>query len=264
MSRRLTVLACLVTSFLLIPAVPAAAAATEVKNYVALGDSFSAGVGAPGQSGLCLRSSRSYTSLWASNNDPDSFRSLACSGAKTSEVLALQIPFLSSKADLITLTIGGNDAGFADTVIHCTLSSDSSCAAKVESARTHITGALKTALDRTYAAIKRKAPKAEVVVLGYPRLFDVSAASCGFAGMSQVKRRAINAGADTLSGVIEERATAAGFTYVDVRDRFEGHGACGPSPWINGLVAIPPQNSFHPNAAGYSSGYLPEMSAALD
>jgi lysophospholipase L1-like esterase len=263
MSRRLTVLACLVTSFLLIPAVPAAAA-TSVQTYYALGDSFSAGVGAPGQSGLCLRSSRSYTSLWASANDPDTYRSLACSGAETGDVTSYQVPFLSRRADLITITIGGNDAGFADTVIACTLGTDASCATKVETARATITGALKASLDRTYAAIKRKAPDAEVIVLGYPRLFDESAASCGFAGMSQVKRRAINAGADTLSDVIEERAGAAGFTYVDVRDRFEGHGACGPSPWINGLTVIPPQNSFHPNASGYSQGYLPAMRGALN
>ena len=54
MSRRTTVLACLVTSSLLatiVTATPAAAAASTV-DYVAMGDSYSSGVGAPGQVGL--------------------------------------------------------------------------------------------------------------------------------------------------------------------------------------------------------------------
>jgi hypothetical protein len=119
-------------------------------------------------------------------------------------------------------------------------------------------------LDRTYRAIRQKAPDAQVVVLGYPRLFDVRSATCGIGGMSLPKRRAINAGADLLAGVTRERAEAAGFTFADVRDEFDGHGACGPSPWINGLTLLPPTDSFHPNTAGYTNGYLPAMAEAVN
>lgn len=265
MSRRTTVLACLVTPFLLtlVAASPAAAAESTV-DYVAMGDSYSSGVGAPGQSGLCLRSSRSYTAQWATRNDPASFRTVACGGAKTGDVLRYQVPYLSSRTDLVSITIGGNDAGFADTVISCTLGSDATCAGKVDSARVYVTQTLPGLLDRTYQAIRQKAPNADVVVLGYPRLFDTSTTYCGIGGMSLAKRRVLNVGADDLSAVIADRAQAAGFTYVDVRDRFAGHGACGPSPWINGLVLLPPTDSFHPNTAGYTSGYLPALTAALN
>jgi lysophospholipase L1-like esterase len=263
MSRRTTALACLVTALLLVPATPALAAADDI-DYIALGDSYSSGVGAPGQAGLCLRSPRSYTTQWAERNDPASYRIVACGGAKTGDVRTWQVPHLSSRTDLVTITIGGNDAGFADTVISCTLGSDSACTAKVSQARGYITGTLPGALDRTYRAIRQKAPNAEVIVLGYPRLFDTSSATCGIGGMSLTKRRAVNAGADVLAGVIRDRAAAAGFTFADVRDRFDGHGACGPSPWINGLTILPPTDSFHPNTAGYTSGYLPAMAAAVD
>jgi lysophospholipase L1-like esterase len=174
------------------------------------------------------------------------------------------VPYLSSRTDLVSLTIGGNDAGFADTVISCTLGSESACTAKVNEARSYITGTLPGALDRTYRAIRQKAPNAQVVVLGYPRLFDTSSAGCGIGGMSLAKRRAINAGADVLAGVIRGRAEAAGFTFADVRDRFDGHGACASSPWINGLTILPPTDSFHPNTAGYTNGYLPAMAAAVN
>jgi lysophospholipase L1-like esterase len=267
MSRRSTVLACLVTSSLLtlITASPAAAAAeSSSMDYVAMGDSYSSGVGAPGQSGLCLRSPLSYAAQWAKNNDPASFRTVACGGAKTGDVRLLQVPFLSRKTDLVTISIGGNDAGFASSVISCTIGSDAACATTVASARSYITNTLPAALDRTYRAIRQKAPNARVIVMGYPRLFDVTNANCGIAGMSITKRRLLNIGADDLAGLTRARADAAGFAFVDVRDRFDGHGACASAPWINALTVIPPTDSFHPNSAGYTSGYLPAMAAVLN
>ena len=262
MSRR--IFACLVSSTLLTlcAATPAAAAADDV-DYVAMGDSYSSGVGAPGQTGLCLRSSNSYPAQWAARNDPASYRLVACGGATTGDVLSNQVPYLTSSTDLVTITIGGNDAGFADTVISCTLGSDSYCAGKVAQSNEYINRTLPGVLDRTYQAIRQKAPDAEVVVLGYPRLFDVSQTSCGIGGMSVTKRRLINGGADQLAAVVADRARAAGFVFSDVRDEFDGHGACGPSPWINGLVVLPPTDSFHPNRSGYTSGYLPALEGAL-
>jgi lysophospholipase L1-like esterase len=265
MSRRSTVLTSLVTSTLLTLVIaspahasPAQAAASTV-DYVALGDSYSSGVGAPGQSGLCLRGSSGYPALWARQNDPASYRNVACGGAVTSDVRSFQVPYLSTKTDLVSITIGGNDAGFAPAVISCTIGTDAACAAVVQTARTYITGTLPGALDATYQAIRRKAPNAHVVVLGYPRLFDVSSAYCGIGGMSLAKRRVLNAGADDLAGIIKDRAQAAGFTFADVRSRFDGHGVCSSTPWINGLTILPPTDSFHPNAAGYRSGYLPTL-----
>jgi lysophospholipase L1-like esterase len=266
MGRRLSLLGCLVTTTMLSLAVAAPAAAAvdpAVTDYVALGDSYSSGVGAPGQSVFCLRSKQGYPGQWAARNKPKSFTDLSCGGAVTDDVRTLQVPFLSSGADLISITIGGNDAGFAPTVLGCQVGSDAACLDKVAAARTDITSNVPGKLDATYAAIRRKAPKAKVVVLGYPILFDTSSASCGLTGMSLTKRRALNEGAQLLNDIIAARAQAAGFTFSDVRDEFAGHGICAPTPYLNGLTVVPPQNSFHPNATGYTNGYLPALASAL-
>ena len=64
MSRRHFTLGCIVTTTLLSLAIatPAAATATTLADvdYAALGDSYSSGVGAPGQTGTCLRSPYGY------------------------------------------------------------------------------------------------------------------------------------------------------------------------------------------------------------
>ncbi|AGZ44739.1 SGNH/GDSL hydrolase family protein [Actinoplanes friuliensis] len=267
MSRRTTVLACLVTSTLLtlVAATPAAAAAPRSEwDYVALGDSYSSGVGTSGQTGLCLRSANGYPGLWDKANDPKTFRSVACSGATTSSLRSSQLSALGTGTDLVTLTIGGNDVGFASTVITCTLVSDSACAAKVEEARDILENELPAKLDATYADIKRKAPNAKVVVLGYPILFDEKNAYCGVGGMSIPKRKAINAGNAELNDLLAARSQAAGLIWSDVEDEFAGHGICASSPWLNNLTVVPPQNSFHPNSSGYKNGYLPALSGSLD
>ncbi|GLZ01708.1 SGNH/GDSL hydrolase family protein [Actinoplanes sp. NBRC 103695] len=263
--RRTTVLGTLVISALLTLgiATPAAAAAGTV-DYVAMGDSYSSGVGAAGQSGLCLRSPNGYPGLWAAANDPRSYRSVACGGATTDTLRATQLIGLSRGTDLVTVTIGGNDAGFAPTVISCTLVSDAACQAVVDDAAVVVREELPAKLDATYRAIKRHAPNARVFVLGYPILFDVNAPTCGFAGMSIPKRRAVNAANEELNTLIEERSRAAGLTYVDVTDEFAGHGICAAANWIHPLVLVPPTNSFHPTGSGYRYGYLAALSSALN
>ena len=262
MSRRLTFFGCLVTTTVLSLGVagPATAASSYADvDYVALGDSYSSGVGAPGQRGLCLQSPNGYPGQFATRNEPKSFTNLSCGGAVTSDVRNLQVPLMSSSADLISITIGGNDAGFAPTVLGCQISSDAACADKVAQARDDIENTLPAKLDSTYQAIHAKARSATVVVLGYPLLFDTSWVLCGITGMSLAKRRALNSGAEVLNNLIRDRATAAGFLFSDVRDEFADHGICAASPYLNGLTVIPPQNSFHPNQSGYTHGYLPAM-----
>src|SRR3954465_14541131 len=109
MSRPHLVLGCLVTGSLLALGIAAPASAASSVDYVALGDSYSSGVGAPGQAGLCLRSPTGYPGPRASHTPPKSFTNLACSGAETSDVLAGQAPYIPGGADLISITIGGND-----------------------------------------------------------------------------------------------------------------------------------------------------------
>lgn len=263
MNGRHLVLGCLTTSSLLTLLAVAPAMAASSVDYVALGDSYSSGVGAPGQTGTCLRSPNGYPGLWAAAHAPKSFTNLACSGATTDDVLSTQVPALSSGADLISITIGGNDAGFAPTVLSCEVSSDASCAATVAAAENDINQELPAKLDATYAAIRSKAPGAEVVVLDYPQLFDTTKSSCGLGGMSLAKRRVLDDGAVALDTVVKAAAQRAGFTFAEVQGTFAGHGICSSSPYLNNLTLLPPTNSFHPNQTGYQNGYLPALTAAV-
>ncbi len=68
-----------------------AAAVKPAVNYVALGDSYSSGVGAGdylSSSGSCDRSADAYPEQWAAANSPATFISVACSGATTADVLS--------------------------------------------------------------------------------------------------------------------------------------------------------------------------------
>lgn len=241
---------------------PASAAARSGVDYVSLGDSYSSGVGATGVTGSCQQSPHAYGPLWAAANKPSSFRFVACGGAVTTDVVNDQSAALSAGTDLVTVTIGGNDAGFGPTAVSCVVGTDAVCKAAVATARAYIAGILPGRLDAAYAAIHHRAPSATVVVLGYPRLFETSP-SCGPTGLSLAKRQAMNAAADDFSTVISARAGAAGFRYVDVRPYFAGHGICSTQEWINRVNLLDPGVSYHPTDAGYALGYLPALTAAL-
>jgi len=258
MRRHLWKIASLVApaSAVLLFAPPAHAVSTV--DYAALGDSYSSGVGTSGATGSCLRSPQGYPQLWVNTHSVSSFQFVACSGATTDDVLANQLTALNAGTDLVSITIGGNDTGFADTLTTCQLGSDSSCQTAVNDARTSATTTLPGKLDTTYAAIRSHAPNARVVVLGYPRLFELTS-SCGFFGLDEFKRTILNQGADDLEAVIADRAAAAGFTFVDTRPIFTGHGVCGSSPWLNGFELFDVTSSYHPNASGYADGFLPSL-----
>jgi lysophospholipase L1-like esterase len=261
-SKALT--AALVVAVAALVASPARAAvpAAGATSYVALGDSYSAGLGAGSYdpaSLTCYRGAHAYPVLWAAAH-PGGFTFAACSGATAGQVLATQLGGLNSATSLVTITIGGNDVGFVAIIGTCTVASAAVCGAAVAGAEALARTVVSVALAATYAEIKRLAPNARLVVLGYPRIFETGA-SCGLFGMSQANRIAVNGGADVLDSVIQARAQAAGATYVDVRSEFAGHGVCAASPWINGLAADV-VDSYHPNAAGYLDGYLPALDSA--
>jgi lysophospholipase L1-like esterase len=231
-------------------AAPTAQAAAPV-DYVALGDSYSSGTGAPPYTGgTCFRSSRGYAQLWADTHAVSSFRYAACGGA-TTDSMTNQFASLDAGTDLVSITIGGNDVGFASTMITCVTASDTSCVNAVNEGIAEADTVLPAKLDATYATIRDRAPNATVVVLGYPRLVEPNG-SC----LNATKRAALNRGADSLHAVISARAAAAGVRYVDARTHFAGHGACGSSPWINQFSLLRLVESFHPNANGYRLGYL--------
>ncbi|MEU6260076.1 SGNH/GDSL hydrolase family protein [Streptomyces sp. NPDC047043] len=231
-------------------------------GYVALGDSYSSGVGAGSyisSSGDCKRSTKAYPYLWAAAHAPSTFDFTACSGARTGDVLASQLGPLSASTGLVSISIGGNDAGFSDVMTTCVLQSDSACLSRINTAKAYVDSTLPGQLDSVYSAISSKAPNARVVVLGYPRFYKLGT-TC--VGLSETKRKAINDAADYLDTATDKVAANHGFAFADVRATFTGHEICSGSSWLHSVNWLNIGESYHPTAAGQSGGYLPVLTSA--
>lgn len=262
MSRpRTIVLTAAVASVTGLGLVPTADAASV--RYVALGDSYSAGVGAGSyisSSGSCDRSPNAYSALWAAAHAPSSYASVACSGATTTDVINKQLSALSSSTTLVSITIGGNDENFGGIMQDCNLKGTTTCVNEINAAKADATAHLPAKLAKVYSAIKSKASNAHVVVLGYPDFYDV-AKSC--IGLSQASRTAIDSGIDLLDSLTKTAATKAGFTFGDVRSAFVGHEICDSGRWLHSVNLLDIEESYHPTATGQKSGYLPVFSAKV-
>jgi lysophospholipase L1-like esterase len=273
-------------------------------SYVALGDSYAAGEGiAPylqgPQDNLCHRSTGSWPGMVSvpdsrnplSVRDDAEFQFLACSGARIVNLdttpqpkqmwsggrreIPLQLDLLRRDADLVTLSIGGNDLGFAPIVTHCFTSLVCQDDAFTTTASgTHVSlddwTAIRLALignelTGTYQAVRsRVSTDTAVVVTTYPRLvsdWDRAHAACSPLLLSGDERRWLRRQVDTFAEIVHDRARRAGADVhvADVRNDFEGHNFCdsdsviiGPTLWRLTEVGFSPLSaaSFHPNSRG--------------
>ncbi len=241
------------TCFLFVLAASAAAAADR---YVALGDSYSSGVGTGSYtlSSSCKRSVYAYPYLVSQQRPNTALTFVACSGATTSDVMASQIAAVDATTTLVTVTVGGNDVRFADLIYQCTLSD---CSSSLDSTRASLSTTLAPRLDVVYTAIRNQAAfGAKVAVLGYPRIFG-SSGCFGTLGISATERTKANQLADAVDAVIAGRATSFGFSYKSALAPFATHPVCSSGPWLNGLNLFNTTESYHPNRNGQSLGYLP-------
>ncbi|HVP02385.1 MAG TPA: SGNH/GDSL hydrolase family protein [Solirubrobacteraceae bacterium] len=253
----------------LVPAVLAvaalgAAAPAHADNYVALGDSYSSGVGTRSYTldSTCQRSVYAYPYLVSQQRPNTSLKFVACSGAKTTDVMNNQISAVTSSTNIVTITIGGNDAGFSSVITKCAEPWPVNCDGDITSAQSFITNTLPGKLNTVYSAIKsRAAANATVVVLGYPRLFMGVDCNAGtFFSTDEMTK--LNATADLLKSVESARAAAYGFSFKDAIPAFTGHAVCSSSEWLNGL-SNPISESYHPNRTGQASGYLPLVRSVI-
>ncbi|HXM56526.1 MAG TPA: SGNH/GDSL hydrolase family protein [Candidatus Dormibacteraeota bacterium] len=238
---------------------PVAAAQT----YVALGDSYSAGVGTRtylSDSGSCQRSPLAYAPKVAARLGY-ALTFVACSGARVADVAANQLPALTASTAFVTISIGGNDAGFGHVISKCAEPWPFTCWGDIDSAQAFIRDTLPGQLDGLYASIRSRAPAARVVVVGYPRVFNGRDTCNVAARISAGEQARLNDTADLLAATIAARAQAHGFGFVNAIPPFVGHAVCDSPEWLNGL-SDPVSESYHPNVAGYDA-YTDLVTAAL-
>jgi hypothetical protein len=185
----------------------------------------------------------------------------ACSGARVADVQNGQLGSLNASTTYVTVSAGGNDAGFTSVISACARPWPYTCWTEINTANNIIRNTLPGRLDSLYSAIRGRAPNARVVVVGYPRIFNGE--ECNLASrISPGEQAELNRTADLLATTIGARAAAHFFGFVDVRGIFTGHAICDDVEWINGL-SYPISESYHPNRTGQASGYAGLVENAL-
>lgn len=277
-------LAALSLGFLAVLAPSAASASpTAGLNYVAIGDSYAAGYGLTPYTGTpiagCQQSTQNYPHLLATELGMN-LTDVSCSGAVTAHVIdtaqtkpadqgggtaAPQVSALSASTNVVTVTIGGNDAGFSDIIANCAAQdrtgpvlgknrdfSSSNCQSEfvvngVDTLANHIQTTVAELLSRTYSAIRAAAPNAKVFVVGYPAIMPdaahTPAGGCYSAALTwpspispkfgknrlpftDVDVPYIASIVTTLNATIAQQAAAAGFSYVDTESGSLAKSAC--------------------------------------
>ena len=279
-----------------------------VSRYVALGDSYAAGEGlAPYEDGTdnppanaCHRSrTQSYPELLETSSfSPfQNLTSVACSGAGTAALFAdvpdrgdepAQLAAVTPDTTTVTLSIGGNDAGFAQVLAGCIYSPSPDVQSSVDgqagckklydplvsrqiAALSGRPGA--PDVDGTVPipdiikAIHAQAPNATILVSGYPKLFGTKTTNkygCQVgllpiyikgSDARWIRHKASDLNDAIRYGVRKTRHHGIDVHYVNVAKKFVGHNVCDRRrPWINSVVFGPGPSispaSFHPTARG--------------
>ncbi|MEV5829466.1 SGNH/GDSL hydrolase family protein [Spirillospora sp. NPDC052242] len=239
-------------------------------EYVALGDSYASGPGIPEQKvPECERSDHNYAHLLAEALQPASFTDVTCGRATTEHLTSSQkagVPpqfeALGPDTDLVTLTIGGNDAGFMTSIGTCALLAfgewwSNPCqkhftAGGTDQVEARI-GAAAAKLDTAIEGIRARSPRARIVLTGYLRLTPDSGGCWPFLPFAPGDIPWVTAKQKSLNDMIEERAEDAGVMVVDPYEASTGRDACKSAnvrwnePTLGGTAPA------HPNAAGMAA-----------
>ena len=244
---------------------PAPAVKATGPEYVAIGDSFTAGgrIGTlqPGGSD-CMRSGRNYPSLVAQDLGY-SLRDVSCYGASTKDVLEgdsaapAQMNALSDRTKVVTVGIGGNDLGiFSIMFFNCLRTSqpNSPGAPCRQAFEGQLAARLQQVGERVGAVldeIAKRAPRASVLVINYLRLMpsDSPCAATPFAHRDVLWFAGVE---ERLSDAVKSAAEQRGLDVVDAHGLSENHHLCaGRKAWVNGPRPRTLDGLlFHPNGAG--------------
>ena len=252
----------------------AAAYSAPTGPVVALGDSYTAGALLPISTGAkpagCLRSAKAYPTLVAKAlGAPLTDAACASAGVKNMTeaqptYLGTNPPQLSALAPddrMVLLTLSGDDMGFLNVVKECvglsfTRPWGSPCAAHYTKGGTDQLAAGVAAegpkMSQVLTEIAVRAPRARIVVVGYPDVFPQSggcwpAVPIANGDVAYLRELEVKANA-----MLAATARAAGATFVNTYTPTIGHDFCQPESVrdVEGLVPGSLALPFHPNARG--------------
>ena len=173
-----------------------------------------------------------------------------------------QVAFVREyKPKAITLTMGGNDIGFAEKIRDCALSI-ATCSFATPEGSARLSKQIKDQYDNLKSLYREllaaSGYTSKVYVIGYPQFINGDANGyCGelnIIGLNGAERATIGKSVTYLNNVIKQASLSAGVKYVDIENSLLGHKLCDSGvKYVTGAAFIPPsetQESFHPNAKG--------------
>ena len=241
-------------------------------KYVALGDSYTAAPLVPNTdvANGCFRSDNNYPALVADRLDIDNLVDVSCSGARTRDLthrqptvrnasVPPQFSALSRDTDLVTLGIGGNDFDLFHTLVAtCSIApraggSGSPCARRLRARGVNLIGEtqkISTRVENAVREIRRRAPEATVVLVGYLRLAP-STGECRALPFAQGDYAFGAQVSQALNDSIERAARRTDAKFVDMYAVSKGHDVCADDPWVNGQQTVEGEAlAYHPFAEG--------------
>jgi lysophospholipase L1-like esterase len=253
----------------------AAAYSAPSGPVVALGDSYTAGALLPldprAKPTGCLRSTKAYPVLVARGLGAP-LADVACANAGVKEMTGAQPTYLGGanpaqlsalRPDdrLVLLTLGGDDMGFLNVLKECMKLSftqpwGSPCESHYTKGGTDQLAAGVTAeaprMARVLTAIADRAPRARVVVVGYPDMFPQSGGCWPAVPITDGDVAYLRGIEVKVNAMLTAAAKAAGATFVNTYKPTIGHDFCTPESvrdvegLVPGSLAVP----FHPNSRG--------------
>ena len=251
-------------------------AAADVSSgpVVALGDSYTAGGLLPltpqAKPAGCLRSTKAYPVLVAHALGAPLI-DVACTSAGVKDMTgpqrtyqgtnAAQLSALAPDDRIVLLTLGGDDLGFLNVLKECMKLSftrpwGSPCEAHyTEGGTDQIVAAAATEapkIAQVLTAVAARAPRARIVVVGYPDMFPQSGGCWPAVPITNGDIAYLRGIEVRANAMLAAAAKAAGATFVNTYAPTTGHDFCRPESvrdvegLLPGSLALP----FHPNARG--------------
>ena len=242
------------------------------RRVVALGSSFAAGPGIPPVLDAAAgRSGANYPHLLADAFGAE-LTDLTVSGATVATILDQpqrvarstyppQITGVPEDADLVTVTVGGNDLGYLATMLRLAWANHlrnrwltrplgrrlGQGAVPVRDPDVVVDG-----LRGIVEAVRTRAPGARVVLVDYLTVLEENTVLGPEAPFTPAQRTALRALGRRVCGAFAMAAQATGADLVAASELSAGHGVGTAQPWVNGFAANPRRvpSTFHPNADG--------------
>lgn len=251
------------------------------QRYVALGDSYTSGPGiAPARGAGCLRSGVNYPALVARALDIPDVEDVSCGGAMTTNLLTVQavsnrpapqLDAVNSKTDLVTIGIGLNDLTLSYTLLYACLTRAGTptegCKQVIAMPQSQLDQRLEAAARRVEAslkAVKVKAPRARVLLVGYPHIVPDSGSCPDRLPMPPAMIERVRSALALVNDLWKEAADAAGADYVDMYAVSGDRDICATDPWINGATDAPGEAAAMHPFASYHQAVARKIVALLD